>query len=60
MRWYKPKVYEDGYFKHVSKFLWRPLTIKGETRWLEQTVVQYIVVDRGSSRVFKPFSFINP
>ena len=35
MRW-KNKTYKVGDTKIVNKFLWLPLSINGETRWLER------------------------
>lgn len=38
MRWKTPNV---GDTKTIRKFLWFPLTIHGETRWLEFASVAY-------------------
>ncbi len=37
MRWQHPKHDEE---RTVKMFLWLPLRIKGETRWLEHTFVK--------------------
>lgn len=49
MRWHKPKLPRDaevGETRNVTKFLWWPMAIGAETRWLElatwvEKVVEY-------------------
>ena len=41
MRWIKEQ-YELGDTKIETKFLWFPVEIKGETRWLETVTIEYI------------------
>jgi hypothetical protein len=47
MRFIKEKEILDAYWKSThktkTKFLWWPLTIKGETRWLETATIEYKV-----------------
>ena len=47
MRFIKEKelrnLYSKGIRKTVTKFLWFPLTIDGETRWLETATIEYRV-----------------
>jgi hypothetical protein len=47
MRFTKEKEILDAYWnskrKTKTKFLWWPLTIKGETRWLEIATIEYKV-----------------
>lgn len=47
MRFTKEKVLRDAYFnntmKRKTKFLWLPVTIDGETRWLETATIDYKV-----------------
>jgi hypothetical protein len=37
------KVWFDNTEKHKTKFLWFPVTIHGETRWLETATITYRV-----------------
>lgn len=45
MRFTKQKELREAYFKYTlkqkTKFLWFPLTIDGETRWLETATIEY-------------------
>ena len=47
MRFTKEKKLIDAYFNNTKelkqKFLWFPLTIDGETRWLEEATILYRV-----------------
>ena len=47
MRFTKEKELIDAYWsskpKIKTKFLWLPVTIKGETRWLEKATIEYKV-----------------
>jgi len=47
MRFINEKVLRDAYFnntmKRKTKFLWLPVTIDGETRWLETAIIDYKV-----------------
>ena len=47
MRFTKEKKLREDYFnntlKQKTKFLWLPLTIDGETRWLETATIEYKV-----------------
>lgn len=42
MRWTTPKL-EDGEIFTQTKFLWFPLRIGDETRWLERATIEYRV-----------------
>lgn len=35
MRWMQPKPPKHGNIRFIKRFLWLPLTIQRETRWLE-------------------------
>lgn len=39
MRWTQPRSVGDR--KRICKFLWWPMTIGFETRWLERVVIEY-------------------
>jgi hypothetical protein len=41
MRWIKNEI-DDGDTRKRSKFLWWPLTIGTETRWLERVTLEYV------------------
>ena len=45
MRFTKEKEMKDGYWNNIrknkTKFLWLPVTIDGETRWLEIAIIEY-------------------
>ena len=47
MRFTRKKKLMDAYYssddKDIHKFLWFPVTIDGETRWLEQASIRYKV-----------------
>lgn len=47
MRFTRKKKLIDAYFngdtKDIHKFLWFPVTIDGETRWLEDAHIKYKV-----------------
>lgn len=47
MRFTKQKELREAYLnynkKTQTKFLWLPLTIDGETRWLETATIEYAV-----------------
>jgi hypothetical protein len=47
MRFTKKKEMMDAYWssklKIKTRFLWLPVTIKGETRWLEKATIEYRV-----------------
>jgi hypothetical protein len=47
MRFTKKKEMIDAYWSSKSKiktkFLWLPITINGETRWLEKATIEYRV-----------------
>jgi hypothetical protein len=50
--------------KTKTKFLWLPITIYGETRWLETATIEYRVeyedgLLSGRNYYWKPFNFIN-
>lgn len=40
MRWGQLKIRERGQTRIVFKFLWRPLKLQGQTRWLEMAKVK--------------------
>lgn len=55
-------VYYPGDTKTVKKFLWFPMTLQNETRWLEKAEIVYIVdlellYDYAISWSWKPFRF---
>lgn len=41
MRWFEKDIPVIGETDVKIKFLWVPLTIKGETRWLEKSTILY-------------------
>ena len=47
MRWHNPPkpVHIIGATKIIPKFLWLPMTLDGETRWLERADVIYRYVE---------------
>jgi hypothetical protein len=67
MRFTKEKELRDAYYKDTikrkTKFLWYPITIDGETRWLETATIDYTV--KRNWAVFdvyfswEPYCFIN-
>jgi len=68
MRFTKEKQLREDYInstkKTKNKFLWLPITIYGETRWLETATVEYRVdyengILSGRNYYWKPFNFIN-
>jgi hypothetical protein len=68
MRFTKEKILMQDYFnntrKQKTKFLWLPLTIDGETRWLETATIEYKVcrdLNLILSTVYywQPWNFIN-
>ena len=68
MRFTKEKQLRDDYInstkKIKTKFLWLPLTIYGETRWLETATIEYrVTCEEGlfSDKIYywKPFNFID-
>jgi hypothetical protein len=68
MRFTKEKQLRDDYIKSTrktkTKFLWIPLTIYGETRWLETATIEYRVncedgLLSGKNYYWKPFNFID-
>ena len=68
MRFTKEKELRDNYIKSTrktkTKFLWLPLTIYGETRWLETATIEYRVeyedgLMSGRNYYWKPFNFID-
>lgn len=69
MRFTKKKELIDAYLnddaKVVVKFLWLPLTIKGETRWLEKAEVKYkvdwehVFLSRERDYFWKAVQFLN-
>ena len=68
MRFTKEKELRDDYIKSTrktkTKFLWLPLTIYGETRWLETATIEYRVVSEdgllsGKNYYWAPFNFID-
>ncbi len=54
MKW---KTYQEGDLITVRKFLWLPVTIKGETRWLEKATVTYRYEYVEDGYYFEPYSF---
>ena len=68
MRFTKEKQLRKDYIestrKTKTKFLWLPLTIYGETRWLETATIEYRVeyedgLMSGRNYYWKPFNFID-
>ena len=68
MRFTKEKEMIEAYWKSTrktkTKFLWLPLTIYGETRWLETATIEYRVVSEeglisGKNYYWAPFNFID-
>ena len=71
MRFTKEKQLRDDYIKSTrktkTKFLWLPLTVYGETRWLETATIEYRVVSEeplyaligGRNYYWAPFNFID-
>jgi hypothetical protein len=67
MRFTKEKELRDAYFnnttKRKTKYLWYPITIDGETRWLETATIDYTVKKLvGGFDVYfswEPYCFIN-
>jgi len=68
MRFTKEKQLREDHInstkKIKTKFLWLPITIYGETRWLETATVEYRVdyedgILGGRCYYWKPFNFIN-
>lgn len=68
MRFTKQKELQEDYWartkKTKTKFLWWPLTIDGETRWLEKATIEYMV--KHSKDIFcdsyyhwQPWKFLN-
>jgi hypothetical protein len=57
-------MYVNGKRKQETKFLWLPVTINYETRWLETATIEYKVdyeytVFGSKSYFWKPWVFIN-
>jgi hypothetical protein len=40
MRWGKLKNHKKGQTRVIIKFLWKPVTLQGQTRWLELAKVK--------------------
>lgn len=70
MRWYTKKKlqreYLSGVVKQKSKFLWFPVTINKETRWLEKVTIEYKVdyeleswATDNRKYFWKPIRFVN-
>jgi len=68
MRFAQQKKLKDNYIKGVTKvdvvFLWWPVTIDGETRWLELATIEYKIDYKDTvffGRVYKwiPWNFLN-
>jgi hypothetical protein len=68
MRFTKEKELREDYFnstrKTKTKFLWLPITIDGETRWLETATIEYRVTYEdgllsGRNYYWAPFNFID-
>lgn len=58
------EAYLDSTKKIKTKFLWWPMTIDGETRWLETATIMYRVKkdeDIFSNTIYywKPWEFVN-
>lgn len=45
MRW-RHKIYQEGDQRLVKRFLWLPLTLKDETRWLEKARIAQVLVHK--------------
>ena len=49
-----------GSAKTKAKFLWFPITILGETRWLERVIIEYQYLSYGIDDVrWYPTKFVN-
>jgi hypothetical protein len=68
MRFTKEKemieIYWSNKRKYKTKYLWWPVTIDGETRWLETATIEYVVdyeydLFRNKCYYWKPFRFID-
>ena len=69
MRFTKQKELREAYLnynkKTQTKFLWLPLTIDGETRWLETATIEYTVtystnlILDGRNYYWEPWRFID-
>jgi hypothetical protein len=68
MRFTKRKQMKEGYWKGFrktkTKFLWWPITIDDETRWLETATIEYVIeydYDLFNDKYYywKPFKFID-
>ena len=69
MRFTKEKQLREAYWeatkKTKTKFLWWPMTIDGETRWLETAKIEYRVqresymILPGHNYSWEPMRFIN-
>ena len=68
MRFTKEKELINAYFNNTKmykiKYLWWPLTIGGETRWLETATIEYMVkkedtVFFSECYYWAPWEFIN-
>jgi hypothetical protein len=68
MRFTKRKEMIEGYWKDFrktkTKDLWWPVTIGGETRWLETATIEYVIeydYDLFNDKYYywKPFKFID-
>lgn len=68
MRFTKERQLREDYInsttKTKTKFLWLPLTIYGETRWLETATIEYRVTCEdgllnGKNYYWAPFNFID-
>jgi len=68
MRFTKKKDLMDAYYDSTrmvkTKFLWWPLTIRGETRWLETATIEYHVEKDeymffGDDYYWSPWQFVN-
>ncbi len=69
MRWKKKdkSIPKHGQLRTLSKFLWLPVTIEGETRWLEKAnivykcvyynIFEYGVLDTVKHFKWEPFAF---
>lgn len=55
MRWTPPIV---GDVRYVVKFLWLPLRLENEVRWLELAHIRYVYRDNSEGTGWKPASFI--
>jgi hypothetical protein len=63
MRFSKQKnlreAYENRRSKQETKYLWFPLTINGETRWLEEAMIEYDAMKYDNYYYWEPSKFIN-